>query len=33
MDELDALDILCFFNFLISRLDTYATRELEQEES
>lgn len=33
MDERDALDILCFFNFLMRRLETYGNRELEQEDS
>jgi len=33
MDERDALDILCFFNFLMRRLETYGTSELEREDS
>lgn len=33
MDERDALDILCFFNFLMRRLETYGTCELEREDS
>lgn len=33
MDERDALDTLCFFNFLMRRLEIYGTSELEQEDS
>jgi hypothetical protein len=31
IDERDAIDILCLFNFLARRLDEYGTTELERE--